>query len=338
MTLAEAMRASLLISALVGEHGGRWAPEVLDQYYRHQEWRGYVPRSYVESLADLLTKSVGELRAVARKEEEGLGRFDPELRKLPFNPLHLNPLVRLDDGEVWAPEHWLLWRTFLQENLYARARNAFGDHGTRLLGQRVQAYAGQLLESASGLVIPEFTYGKGGGRDTIDWFWVTDDAVFLVECKSFSLHLSARAGGGTFDEQVQRTIVKARSQIDRTAQAMRDGRISRPEVPTNLPVYGLIVTSDPVPLANTGAPEFGPRGTTQTLVASLRSLERLCGLEAEDPAQVLLKIFQDDERRTWDLEQSLPKPDQAKYRNPPPINAALTSLRPRPIATAETTS
>jgi hypothetical protein len=152
---------------------------------------------------------------------------------------------------------------------------------------------------------PEIAFGKGGGSLSVDWIWVTDRAIVLVECKPAGLGVDSRAGGGMFSELIERYLVKGRRQIDRTAEEIQRRTHGFEHIPHDRRMVGLVVTSEPFHFANAHLDEFGPKGRIPSLIVSARELERLTSYDPDDAIARLLDIFDDEERRTWNLEQSL---------------------------------
>lgn len=333
MSLLDAVRASLVLSLTVNHNGGRWNPSDLGVVYAHEsrDLTAYVSREKVEVIAQSLTASLDDIRSQAHEYEASLPKRDPNLAKHPFNPLFGYPLVDLGKQGVWAPVGSLLWRSFFQEILYVRARRAFSNTVTQIIGDRHQAYVGRVIEHVATDLRPEIRYGKGGGKSSVDWFWITPDATILVECKSAGLSNDSRAGGGRFVEQVNRAIVKARAQIDRTAEHMGHGLREFESIPKDRRLLGLVITSDSIPMSNSGLPEYGGHGKIPSIVASSKALERLCSLPPDEVPGALMAIFDHPEKRRWDLEHALPEPTGTNYMTHPVIREAWTKLSPRPL-------
>lgn len=303
MPLVTAVKAVFLIGLAVNKNGGRWDPSTVDHVYQADpRLERHISLSKVRVMADSLTASLERIRDEGRAYDERRD-IDRDLAKHPLNPLFAHPLVDLGEAGVWAPVAPVIWRTLLPNVLYVRGREQWGNAFSTLLGQRFEQYVGELIRNAAPELLAEIAYGKGGGQKSVDWIWIGPEAIVLVECKSAGLSIDSIAGGGRFPEIVQRSIVHARRQIDRTAAAMKSNASGFETLPTDRPVYGLVVTSDPFFMANAGVEEYGSSGTTPTLVATVRAIEQLTS--QPDALDQLVAVFNDPERRRWDLEQAI---------------------------------
>lgn len=304
LSIEEAIRATFVVGYEVNANGGMWDPSQLDLIYTDPRMEPRIPRKDVEHLARYLTAPIDALRRTGRAYDERPDR-DQDVEKYPLNPLLRHPLVDLDDAGVWAPVGPLVWRILLPATLYAQGSQAWGPDFTQSLGRRYQEYIGALLRNVDPEVLPEIPYGKGGGKFSVDWIWITERAVVLVECKSAGLGVDVRAGGGKFSDLIDRYLVKGRRQIDRTADEIRRGTRGFEQIPRDRPILGLVVTSEPFHFANALLEEFGAKGQTPSLIVSARELEHLTSYQPDDAITYLLEVFNDDERKTWNLEQAL---------------------------------
>ena len=302
MTLVDAVKAAFLVGLVVNRNAGRWDESVLDAFYSDPRVEAHISRARVVQTAKLLTITIDDFRSMGRKWDERPDR-DPELAKHPLNPLMGYPLVDLGADRIVAPIGPLVWRALLPNGLYVRGRQAWGGQFTNMLGERYEQYVGALLRNVAHDLHGEIRYGKGGGKQSVDWIWVTPQAVVLVECKSAGLSIDALAGGGRFDVLVQRAIVESRRQIDRTAEQIRTRTPGFEAIPADRPIVGIVATSDPFFMANAGLEEYGSMGVTPSMVASVRSIEHLT--TRQDAIEVLLRVFGDEERRRWDFEQAI---------------------------------
>lgn len=312
LPISDAIRAAFVIGQDVNANGGRWDPGRLDLVYADPRLQPHIPRQHVEQLARYLTAPSAELRQQGKAYDERPDR-DPDLEKYPLNPLMRYPLVDLGVVGTWAPVGPLVWRVLLPSTLYAEGVAIWGSSFTRSLGSRYQSYIGELLRNVAPGLLPEISYGKGGGSLSVDWIWVTDQAIVLVECKSAGLGIDARAGGGKFSELIDRYLVKGRRQIDTTAEQIRLRTPGFERIPNDKRVVGLVVTSEPFHFANAHLDEFGQKGTTPSMVVSARELEQLTSYEPDDAIGLLLEVLDDEERRTWNLEQALRSQPSGKH-------------------------
>ena len=118
------------------------------------------------------------------------------------------------------------------------------------LGDRTQRYVGRQLALMEGIrLYPEIEYGKS--RHSVDWLWVSDSAVILIECKAARLTLDAQAGGGSLSAVMHRYLGAARKQIDTTARLIHEGHPAFTAIPRDRPVIGLVTTAEQFYLAGT---------------------------------------------------------------------------------------
>lgn len=306
LSITEAIRAAFIIGLGVNTNGGKWDPARLGLVYADPRMEPHTPRRHVELLVAYLTAPITELRQEGQAYDSDPDRDrDQDVENYPLNPLMRHPLVDLGDAGIWAPVGSLVWRVLLPGTLYVEGATAWGTAFTQALGRRFQEYVGALLSNVAPEILREIAFGKGGGHASVDWIWITDQAVVLIECKSAGLRIDARAGGGKFSEIVERYLVKGRRQIDTTAEQIRRRTPGFEQIPNDRRIVGLVVTSEPFHFANARLEEFGPAGQTPSLVVSARELERFTSYDPEEAIVRLLEIFDDDERSTWNLEQAL---------------------------------
>lgn len=304
LTVTEAIHAAFVLGLGVNANGGRWDLARLDLVYTDPRMEPHTPRRHVELLAEYLTAPIAELRQEGQAYDTRSNR-DEDVAKFPLNPLMRHPLVDLGNDGIWAPVGSLVWRVLLPGTLYVEGARTWGSSFTQTLGRRYQEYVGALLRNIAPDLHPEIAFGKGGGRLSVDWIWVTDQAVVLIECKSAGLGIDARAGGGNFAEVIERYLVKGRTQIDATTEQIRNRIPGFEHIPDDRRIVGLIVTSEPFHFANARFDEFGPAGQTPSLVVSARELEHFASYEPEEAIIRLIEVFDDEVRRTWNLEQAL---------------------------------
>lgn len=328
--LVDAIRAGFILGLAVNLNGGRWVADSLAPFYEDPRSAQLPPREAVERVAVTLTATVDQLRDEGRAYDERPGK-DLELAKHPLNPLMGHPLVDLGAVGVWAPVGPLVHRAFLPSALYVRGAQEWRGDFTQQLGRRHERYVGDLFRSVGHALSGELPYGKGGGNKTVDWIWVTPDAVVLIECKSAGLSLDSLAGGGNFSELVSRYIGRGRQQIQTTARHIKARTRGLEGIPADRRIVGLVVTSDPFFFANAKLPEYDlVEYETSTLVASVRDIEHLTSLPSDQAIATLIEIFDDEERSRWDLGQALRGKPVERH---PVANKAWDRIRPIPMRT-----
>ena len=234
--------------------------------------------------------------------------LDRSLQRWEFNPLAARPLVNLGERGIWAPQVMLIERAMYPANLYYRGVDAWGTDFARILGARTEAYVGKHLGLVAGEndLHGEITYREGKNEvKSVDWIWVTPQAIILVECKSARLTLGARAGDPTLPTIAERYLTKAREQLDRTAKLISARTPPFDQFPNDRPVVGLAVTCEPFYLGNSTLNEYGIGSTIPSLVLSLRDLEKWVCFPTSDAVDNLLEILNDPERCTWSFSVAL---------------------------------
>ena len=237
----------------------------------------------------------------------------PGLLEHRFNPLEARPLTKIS-GRLLAPSAaMLLTRISATGIYYDRCREpGFTDQ----LGPVFQHYVGMNLSLIpNAAVLPEVEYARS--QHTVDWILVFDELVVLVEVKASRLTERARAGvAEALDADIDRTLVRAHSQIETTARLIRDGHPALSSVPTNRPVLGLTVTLEPFWLLGTGLTPLPkpPGAVVPVVVASAREVEHLGGCALNhDVGKMLRAVFDEGKTGTRAL-TSLPQ--DANLRNP----------------------
>jgi len=296
MSLAEVARAALVLHGWVVHNGGRLDRALFDAPHMREIFERVAPREQLIGLADHFTVTVDEARALHR----GVLPVPQNRQRFAFNPFVARPFIDLGEGGVWAPQSMLVSRAIFPTNLYYVGMQQWGKPFADNLGDRVEQYVGRQLRLVAGdHVEGEIEYAKG--QKSVDWIWVTDRAVVLVECKSARMTLGAKAADDSLGRIVSRSIGKARAQIDRTADLMRQRHAAFAHLPSGLPVVGMIVTAEPFYIGNADVPEYGALGRTPSQVVSLRELERFVCFEETEAVDVLLSVAADAEKRTWSL-------------------------------------
>ncbi|MCU1579983.1 MAG: hypothetical protein JWP19_2187 [Rhodoglobus sp.] len=296
LPIPDAIRASIVVGAWVGNNGGRYDSSILDMPHFQEVFEQISPRSSIEALVSYLTMTVEE----ARLRTDASPKLPAALRRYSYNPLWERPLVDLGDHGVWAPQSRLIRRAISVSSLYYAGASTWGPAFTNDLGHRTEKYVGDLLRVAAGTqVLGAITYDKSNS-ESIDWIWVTPAAVVLVESKSARMSLSAQAGDQGLVVAASR-LEEGRSQIDRTAACIRQGQPEFAHIPTDRPLVGLLVTSEPFYIGNVNTAENGPTPDTPMLVVSLRELEQLVCFPIEVAMPHLLRVIDDADQKHWNL-------------------------------------
>ncbi|WP_206494870.1 hypothetical protein [Microbacterium sp. KRD174] len=274
--LDAAMRASHVLHTWVVFNQGRYDPDILDMPHFQDVFDKAAPRSEIEATAKALTADTTALRD-ARSRADEKARVPLERERYGFNPLRARPLIELGAHGTWAPQTMLVPRALLGSNLYYRGLDRWGKAFADSLGPRTQHYVGRHLGLlGEDRIHPEIEYAKA--QYSIDWIWVSDAAVILVECKAARLGLDAQAGGASLGESIERYIGAARRQIDRTAALLHDDHPAFAHIPKDRPIVGVVTTAEPFYLADTPFSGFTSTGVVPSMTLSLRDLEALVTL------------------------------------------------------------
>ncbi|MCD1569902.1 hypothetical protein [Agromyces mediolanus] len=284
--LDEAIRASHVLHAWVLHNGGRYDPSILDMPHFQEVFERVAPRSEIEQTAELLISDIPGLR-LTRAAVDSRAPMPSRLERYAFNPLKAQPLIDLGKTGIWAPQSMLISRAFLGPNLYYRGLARWGKPFADGLGDRTQRYVGRqlaLLDSIT--LIPEVEYATS--QRGVDWIWVADAAVILVECKAARLTVDAQAGGDSLASVMERYLGAARKQIDRTARLIQEHHPAFDHIPKDRPLVGVVTTAEQFYLAGTPFSGFASSGEVPATTLSLRDLEFLVGLPETDAAALVL--------------------------------------------------
>jgi len=284
--LDQAMRASHILHAWIINNAGRYDPRILDMLHFQEVYDKIAPRSEIEATAKLLISTISGLRQ-ARTGADERAPIPSRLERYAFNPLKSQPLVDLGTAGIWAPQSMLVPRAFLGSNLYYRGLARWGKAFADSLGDRTQRYVGRQLALFEGIALyPEIEYEKS--KHSVDWIWVSDSAVILVECKAARLTLDAQAGGNSLVTVMERYLGTARSQIDKTARLIREYHPAFDLIPKDRPVAGVVTTAEQFYLADTPFSGFASSAEVPATTLSLRDLEFLVGLPEAQAVSLVL--------------------------------------------------
>ncbi|MCC6497177.1 MAG: hypothetical protein IT193_13070 [Propionibacteriaceae bacterium] len=284
--LDEAIRATMVLHAWVVHNGGRFDPTILDLPTFQDVYEKVAPRPEIEATAKLLISDIPGLKQARRLADQRTA-IPPRLERYAFNPLKGSPLVDLGEAGIWAPQTMLVPRTLLGSNLYYRGLAQWGKAFADGLGDRTQRYVGRQLSLLEGVVLyPEIEYAKS--QFSVDWIWVSDSAVILVECKAARMTLDAQAGGESLETVMRRYLGEAQAQIDRSARLIIESHPAFALIPKDRPIVGMVTTAEPFYLAGTPFSGFAPSGATPITTLSLRDLEFLVGLPEGDAAKLIV--------------------------------------------------
>jgi hypothetical protein len=271
--------------------------------------RRELPRETVEPAAErFFLASPNEFRSTALRHELA----DRYLRRFEFNPLVVHPFVRQPDGRFIAPVPRYALARVTPGGLYYIGMEHAGVQFTEALGLTFEHYVGnQLRLLGPEVLLHDVEYQKG--QKTADWIAVFPDLVVIAEAKATPLSESARHGGDRLETDLARAPGKARGQIARTADLIRDRHPALCDVPSDREIVGLVVTMEPYFQCHSNLVWQPAQTGVPTFLVAARELEHLSSLT--EPADgVLLEYATDLGRRHWGLGSALQ--GRAFGRNP----------------------
>ena len=293
-TITEALSASFVFAIGAHRNNGIVDPAWLDTIWA-EDLEAVLPRSVAAGVLDCLSSTV----ELAKKDTQAVIRGPFAYPKYAYNPLVRTPIVDFGPGPRFAPQPYFIQTAMTAENLYYRGiqvwdPNQFG----KAVGLRVQDYVGRQLRHTGQLdVRPEFrwTRNKVGGIDSSDWFVVTPSATILIECKSARTNPAMRSGTQEGLVVTAAKLKKAFEQINENALQLRAGNPQFNHLPTDRPLIGLVVTAEPLYVANsTEVREMLPNAEIPILTISLRDLETLAVLSPEMLGDALCSLVDRD--------------------------------------------
>jgi len=260
--------AAVAIWLICQAHKGQWI-DVLEEPQFMEAFEGVSPGAVREVRESLTIDQAGFKAAY----ESVPAPTSPHLTRWGYNPLSRYPLIRLPDGSIVAPQPRYILRRVSLGSLYYTGMEQHGTSFSRALGPVVERYVGQQLCLVSGgLLNPEITWGQPE-KKSVDWFLVLPDCVVLIEVKSTRLTLGARSGDVDLVQKLQQALDKARGQVDKSAELVRQQHPAFMHIPNDRPLFGLIVTAEPVYIANSPWVDERLRAMdTPTRIKSLRYL------------------------------------------------------------------
>lgn len=297
MPLTNMVRAAMIVHTWVATNGGRWDPAILDVEHMQEIFQRAAPRDEIVGAVNYLSITVDQARA----HPTNAIAVPRQVERYRYNPLSSKPLVDLGAAGIWAPVVSMVIRAISVGNIYYPAISEWGSDFSNDLGRRTEKYVGRLLRLiGQDRVLAEVSWGKPERR-SVDFIWVADGAVILVESKSARMSLAGRTDMKEMAKTAQRYLVQGRDQIDATANMIRQQHPAFASLPNDRPVIGLVVTSEPFYLGNALIPENGRPSDTPSHVISLAELEHLVCYREDQIVPELLQLAQDPKQREWSM-------------------------------------
>jgi hypothetical protein len=247
---------------------------------------------------------------------------DQRLRQYDWNPFLGRPFVELANGRYLAPQAWYVATRVRPSAVYYLGVAKYGDAWARDLGIAHEDYIRLQLHQLEPVasVYGEFGYDTGSGSGkTVDAIVVMDSVVVFIEAKSVRTRLDSRLTFAAYTNHLQRDLRKAFRQIARTAAMVRDRHPAVSHaVPDDRPLCGLVVTPEPLWLANNSRFTAGyPDPTVPTSIISLRELEDIVAYGREDyRGSIWLDVTTPDEHGNRNPHAALYRHQQSRKGTP----------------------
>ena len=290
-TITEALSASFVFAVGAHQNGGVVDPAWLDTIWS-DALEDLLPRSAAANILDHLTATIDQAKQDARTVISG----PLDYPKYAYNPLVKTPILDLGTGPRYAPQPYFIQTAMTANNLYYRGIRVWDRHKFgKAVGLRVQEYVGRQLRYTGKLdVRPEFRWkSKSGVVHSTDWFLVTPCATILIECKSMRTTPEMRSGTRQGLVTTAEKLTKAFEQINDNARQLRARNPRFSDLPTDRPLIGLVVTAEPLYVANSSeVREMLPKTEIPTLTISLRDIENLAVLPPEILGDALCSLVQ----------------------------------------------
>ncbi|PRB41576.1 hypothetical protein CQ020_11320 [Arthrobacter sp. MYb23] len=302
-SIHDAFSAAFMFYVVAINHNGEIDDKFIesDAYKRLEDG---VPRESAYKTLELLTASIAEIKIDAAAAAER-SQVPTSLERFSYNPLSRTPVIELEPGRRLAPQPEFILHTMSPENLYYRGMRQWADQEFgKAYGARVEAYTGmQLLHSGKFTVEGEFKYQKSGSEArSSDWFLMTPQATFIIECKSARMSLIAKAGSQSFPKVFEEHITKAYRQLDENAKQITSGNKSFAHIPADKPLIGLVVAAEPLYSVNDPSiRELLPQTKIPILTLTLRDIEMISTLDPEDAGRALSSIANDATEAGWNI-------------------------------------
>jgi hypothetical protein len=275
------------------------------------------PEQARDAMSGVFAASIAELKANC-PPARGQG-----LEKLAFNPLQARPFVRLDENAFLAPvPTFVFWRASAPALYYVALdqlaeadKPAFtGDVGT-LFEDYVARQAEQLraVSPSPPEVYREIEYRTGAHTSDVILVW--PDFILIVEAKATRLTEESRLGGSSLSGEIERAIGKAVHQIEITTHLIASGDTALAHIPSDCPVYGLVVTLEPYHFVQVD--DLSSRPSLPVAIGSISDFERFiadCLVTRRSEAE--LARYANAHRTSWDLSQLVNASTGDRFSNP----------------------
>lgn len=317
-TVGDAISAAVVLFGATTNSPWLWNPDSVREE-NVEDLFDFISKETIVKFAQILTLNQAEYR---RKYISAMPSMSEGERistvRWGFNPVPIYPLIRLSDGGVIAVQRWLILRRLSPQYIYYDAIDKGDMDFTNALGNVVEAYVGKQLNNIEGArVLDKFVYHKKKEElESIDWFLDLPSCMVYVESKSARLTLSARMADMALVNNLKRDLGKAFKQLNATYDVIHADVEKYKERHLDKPIIGLVVTPEPIYSGNSvELRRHLPDTRMKVIVGSLRDLEMIATLSAQELGDELLQIVADPEKSTWVLSSAL-RSDREPISNP----------------------
>ncbi|WP_210634291.1 hypothetical protein [Streptomyces sp. GESEQ-13] len=312
-SVTEAVGVGLLLHGGAYYNRGYFDPAWLDQP-NFADVLNVVPRHTIESVI----KSHYLIDVPGFRAKAADAPANPLLPQYTFNPLTERPFIQMPDGRALAPVPHLVTRKLSPIELYYAGIKRFGVAFARDMGELFEDYIGRQFDALPhATVTPEIEYRvKKSPVKTVDWFVTVGGHLLLVEAKASRFTLGSRTGDEGLEAQLQQTVGKAFTQINRTHRALLAGQLGE-SVPRDLPIFGMVATLDSAYGMNgVFVRKLLPETNVPVVVASARDIEMLVAIGQREDVGPILQGIISGEQSTWHLGPALSEHYQQGDKNP----------------------
>ncbi len=252
-----------------------------------------------------------------RNEITNVDRPDPETTRLLTNPLFRTPLLEINHDLFIAPERANLLRAVGLDAVLGRLHDARPEK-FRQVGPIFQQYVTDLaLQTVNANVIPEFKYRDAKDiRDTIDLFLVLPNLLMLIEVKSRRPTGKLLVGEVDVDSAYEPEFRIATDQINRTVRDFAIIASKNGDLPTKLPMVGVVITSERYHFSNSELFSRQQENHIPIVRMSVDEFEQMVQMDGGFIADRVSQIVSDPDKSRWDLSISFGELLDIETRNP----------------------
>lgn len=265
-----------------------------------QEVSAEVLREAIDKHYTATPEQYKEMQSVASGKT---GTTDIRYRRFGFNPLLSRPAVKGYGTQLVIPVPRLIIRQASPLGIYHAGVNKWKNKFSDDLGFLFEAYVGRnlsLIPDAE--LLPEISHGSRGGELSVDWFMIFAECVVLVEVKSVRPTEPVRIADNRAGAELNRMLAHAVEQLNKSASLIRNDDLNFKDIPSNLPILGLIVTMEPFYTANFSPIEGQlPSCDIPYRICGVSELEELVRIEDMSIGRFLLDFLVDESKKGWSV-------------------------------------